>query len=445
MHLVITFLYLSIYSFLYSEELFVKLIESHPQTQALKTQVQSKYYEAEHEGVYPDPKFGIAFRNYPYRGRLELKDNQVDTPGMTGIEYGISQEIPYPTRLPKTKLLKVYEYQELQVQYELEVNAFISELLKALVEYKTSENVIKLFESYAKLTESIQKTSSNEYLTGKKQLGSISKAHIDKLQAQEFILDWDSKRLASFNKLNYYAINPYPSLESILEFHYIPFLEKLEKTLENHNTLSDIPILKQAELSLKKAQIKKELGELEHSPDFEVFFSYMTRRRPPYMLSNGPVSTLKGNWELMDYNEFRGPLFSFGATVRVPVWSLGKTKDLNLANEFSKKSAEFNLQKLKKYIETETQSTKGELKNLSKRIQFMEETHVQALNQNLISIKSNYQTGKANLSDVLFAQLEILNLKIEIETTKAKRLQTLISLLETYGMFIHSIYKGERK
>lgn len=444
MRLYIILFYSTICFSVYSEELFLQLIEAHPQTQALKTQVQSKYYESEHEGVYPDPKFGIAFRNYPYRGRLELKDNQVDTPGMTGIEYGISQEIPYPTRLPKTKLLKVYEYQELQTQYELEVNTFISELLKALVDYKTSENVIQLFESYAKLTESIQKTSSNEYLTGKKQLGSITKVHIDKLQAQESILDWDSKRLSSLNKIHYYATNPKPNVESILEFPYIPFLEKLEKTLENSNTLSDIPILKQAELSLKKAQVKKELGELEHLPDFEVFFSYMTRRRPSYMLSNGAVSTLKGSWELMDYNEFRGPLFSFGATVRVPVWSLGKTKDLNLANEFSKKSAELNLQKLKKYIETETQSTKGELRNLSKRIQFMEKTHIQALNQNFISIKSNYQTGKASLSDVLLAQLEILNLQIEIEILKAKRFQVLISLLETYGIFT-SIYKGDTK
>lgn len=424
-------------------EIFKKLIEEHPQIKAIQSEVYSKYYEAQHEGVYPDPKLGVAFRNYPYTGRFELQDNRPNTPGMTGIEYGISQEIPYFSKLPKTKQLKFLEYQQAKIFYEIEFNTLSVELLKNLIEFQSSENIIQLLNSYLKILESIQKTSQAEYLTGKKQLGSISKIHIDKLSTKESILEWNFKKTSSLSKLQYFSIEPNLELEEILKFPYIHFLENLEKELEKQDTLSDIPVLQEAELALKKAHIEKELGKLEHLPETEVFLSYMKRNRPSYMFSNGIVSTLKGNWEIMDYNEFRGDLFSFGVNIRIPVWSIGKIKDLNLSNEFKTKKAEFDLIKIKKLFQSQVQSEKAELESLSKQILFMEKEHMQSLIQNLNSLKSNYQTSKAGFTEVLFAQGEILNLKIQIENFKARKLQKLASLLGTYGIYSKIILQGK--
>lgn len=418
-----------------AHEIFQKLFLKHPQTQAIQAEISSKYYEAEHEGVYPDPKISFAFRNYPYTGNLELKDNRPDTPGMTGIEYGISQEILYPSRLPKAKQLKFLEYRLAQIQYEIETNTLSAEVFKSIIEYKSAENIIKILESYSKLLESIQKTSNAEYVVGKKQLGSISKTHIEKLNIQESILEWNSKKLSNLSKLKYFSIEPEIQEKDFLNLSYIAILDDLEKELEKSNTLDEIPILKQAQLILKKSQIKKELGEIEHFPDAEVFLSYMKRKRPEYMLSNGRISTLKGNWEIMDYNEFRGDLFSFGVNLKVPVWSLSKIKDLNQSNEFNKKKAELELQKLTRLVKSQVQAQRIELETLHKQIHFMEKEHLQSLLQNLSSYKSNYQTGKVSFVEVLLTQAEIFNLKVQIENLKARRLTVLVSLLETLGIY----------
>lgn len=431
-------------SVLCSDELFLKLIQNHPQTKALKTEIQAKYHEAVHEGIFPDPKIGMAFRSYPYTGKWKFQDNEPDTPGMTGIEYGISQEIPYPLRLSKSRQLKFLEYRESQIQYEIESNTLIAEFLKTLNDFKTAENVIQILESYSKLAESIQKTSSAEYIVGKKQLGNISKAHISKVEVLESVLEWNSKKAQSLSKLKYFVNEPELRLENLLEFSYVSFLERFEKNLGKLNTLSDNPILKQSELLIKKAQIQKDLGEIEHLPDTEVFFSYMKRRRPAYMLSNGAVSTLKGNWDIMDYNEFRGDLFSIGVNVKIPVWSLGKIKDLNTALSYKKKRTELELEKVTKLLQAQIEAERVEIESLSRRIQFMEKEHMQSLNQNLNSLKANYQTGKTSFVEILMAQVEVLNLKLQIETLKARKFQTLISLLESFGIYSQSILKGEK-
>lgn len=430
-------------SILSNDKLFQNLVLSHPQIKAAQAELQSKYHEAEHEGVFPDPKLGIAFRNYPYTRRLEFRDNQPDTPGMTGIEYGMSQEIPYIKRLSKAKQLKFLEYKESQIKYESEINTLSAEFLKVLNDFKTAEKILQILDSYYRLAESVEKTSSVEYTVGKRQLGNISKAHISKIEILESILEWNTKKAQVLSKLKYFTSEPEVKIESILEFSYIPFLENLEKRLGKLNTLKENPILKQAEVILKKSQIQKDLGELEHLPDAEVFFSYMKRKRPAYMWSDGAVSTLKGSWEIMDYNEYRGDLFSLGVNLKIPLWSLGKIKDLNLASEYRKKKAELDLEKLTKLLQVQIEGEKTELENLSKRIQFMEKEHIQSLNQNLNSMKANYQIGKASFVDVLWAQIEIFNLKIQIETLKARKLQVLISLLEGYGTFSSIFTQGD--
>ncbi|MDX1957235.1 MAG: transporter, partial [Leptospiraceae bacterium] len=75
----------------YSEELDMvlnNLIETHPEIQSIKSELKSKRANAEHDTTYPDPKIGVAFRNYPTRS-YSLNDRAYDTPSMTGIEYSI--------------------------------------------------------------------------------------------------------------------------------------------------------------------------------------------------------------------------------------------------------------------------------------------------------------------------------------------------------------------
>ncbi|EOQ95980.1 hypothetical protein LEP1GSC195_2419 [Leptospira wolbachii serovar Codice str. CDC] len=79
------------------------LLGSHPELLVKYLESKEKHHRSEHADVYPDPKFGFAYRSYPYRGDVTRERSRPDTPGMTGNEYSISQEIPFPGKLDLEK------------------------------------------------------------------------------------------------------------------------------------------------------------------------------------------------------------------------------------------------------------------------------------------------------------------------------------------------------
>ena len=55
---------------IYPQEVDIQLenlISLHPEIKSLDAELNSKRANAGHETTYPDPKIGVAFRNYPTR------------------------------------------------------------------------------------------------------------------------------------------------------------------------------------------------------------------------------------------------------------------------------------------------------------------------------------------------------------------------------------------
>lgn len=404
----------------------------------MKSWTRSKEANAKHSDTYPDPKFGFAFRSYPYTGSFRPIDGKPDTPGMTGMEYSVSQEIPFPGRLSKEREVKRWEAEEYRFSFIKETNRFYADLFAILIQIKSAEQRLKLLDSAEKLTDSLKKTSGAIYSTGKKEFSSTGKSHIDKILNQEKKVDLEGKLNSLQAGLDYYLI---PEKIERKELSIIPF-EKilLEKETiyreKNEWNLEKFPKLQQANANLIKTIEEEKLGELTHYPDTEVFFSYMKRRRPFYMVDTGPIASLNGNWEVMDYNEFRGDLFSFGVIIRIPVWSTLKNKDLQMSNRQAKEAIEQEKKKIELAIKSDINIKIAQWKSIEKRIQFMEKEHLNVLNKNLSSMGAGYQTGKTSYAELANTQLEILELKLEIEEWKEKKQLLLISLMELTGDFL---------
>jgi hypothetical protein len=72
----------------------------------------------------------------------------------------------------------------------------------------------------------------------------------------------------------------------------------------------------------------------------------------------------------------------------------------------------------------------------------MEKEHLNMLNQNLNSTLSYYQTGKVKYSEVVLSQIELLNLKLQIEELKAQKDLLLVSVMEMLGDFTNYLEGG---
>jgi outer membrane protein, heavy metal efflux system len=409
----------------------------HPELKALRLQAKGKQADARHSDTYPDPKFGVAFRNYPFTGNFRPIDGKPDTPGMTGIEYSISQEIPYPGRLTREKEVRKWDAQETYFSFLKQTNRFFADLYAILIQIDSLEFRLELLESKEKLIDSLKKTSGAEYMSGKKDFQTSGKTHIERIRTKEQKVEWMGRRKALLSGLDYYVISGKVDIQQIKNLPYMNVLSQKEKNYKQKIdwNLESIPSIKESKANLSKAREEEKLGQITHYPDIEVFFAYMKRRRPFYMLGTGPVATASGNWEIMDYNEFRGDLFSFGATIRIPVWSLSKNKDLQKRNQLYKEASEQNQERLEKSIKAEIQSKIATWESIEERLKFMEKEHLSVLNKNLSSMGALYQTGKIGYTDLATMQLEILDLKLEIEEWKEKKQLLLISLMELTGDF----------
>ncbi len=293
------------------------LISAHPEIQSLNAELNSKRANAGHETTYPDPKIGVAFRNYPTRS-YSFNDRAYDTPSMTGIEYSISQEIPFPGRL--TLQGKVSKLNEMEFSHfsKSRKNQFLLEYLSQLVRVKSSEKKLVLNDLIRKTLDSQKVISASKFATGNSALSKTLKLQVEVTLSQERQIELNRDKQNSLASLTYFKTES-TGLDKILETDIAKYINeknsfiKSEKYTLRQNLIKN-PNYKLASVAVERAKNESKLSSLLHAPDTEIFFAYMRRRNQIVTFDNGPL-----NYQLMDNTEYRGDLFSVGVNVRVPV------------------------------------------------------------------------------------------------------------------------------
>ena len=415
---------------IYSEELEVvidDLINTHPEILSLQSELKSKAASAKHETTYPDPKIGIAFRNYPTRS-YSLNDRAYDTPSMTGIEYSISQEIPFPGRLTlqgKASKLNEIEFSHFSKSRK---NQFVLEYISSLVRLKSSERKILLNDLIRKTLESQKTISSSTYATGNSALSKTLKLQVETTRSQEREIEFIRDKKNALASLEYFKTEN-SDLNKITQTDTGKFLSdkaNLIKTEKQNlkQKLLENPNYKLSSVAIERSKNESKLSSLLHAPDTEVFFAYMKRRNQIITVDNGPL-----NYQIMDNTEYRGDLFSFGVNVRVPVWSFFSSHDLKEKSTENTKSKTFELERNKLFLESNFDKLIATLESIDSQLELYQKRLIPELNKSLSALSSQYGTGKIDLIEVLSAKLELQNSYIsEEELLEKKKLTTLLIL-----------------
>ena len=415
---------------IYSEELDIlieDLITTHPEIQSLQSELKSKAAGANHETTYPDPKIGIAFRNYPTRS-YSLNDRAYDTPSMTGIEYSISQEIPFPGRLTlqgKASKLNEIEFSHFSKSRK---NQFVLEYISGLIRLKSSERKILLNDLIRKTLESQKTISSSTYATGNSALSKTLKLQVEATRSQEREIEFIRDKKNAIASLEYFKTDN-SDLTKIVQADTGKFLSdkgNLIKTEKQNlkQKLLENPNYKLASVAIERSKNESRLSSLLHAPDTEVFFAYMKRRNQIVTVDNGPL-----NYQIMDNTEYRGDLFSFGVNVRVPVWSFFSSHNLKERSVENTKSKTFELERNKLFLESNFDKLLATLESIDSQLELYQKRLIPELNKSLSALSSQYGTGKIDLIEVLSAKLELQKTYIsEEELLEKKKLTTLLIL-----------------
>lgn len=412
------------------------LISSHPEIGSLDSELNSKRANAGHETTYPDPKIGIAFRNYPTRS-YSLSNRAYDTPSMTGIEYSISQEIPFPGKL--TLQGKASKFIEMEFYHfsKSRKNQFLLEYLSQLVRLKSSEKKIILNDLIRKTLESQKVISASTFATGNSALSKTLKLQVEATLSQEREIELTRDKKNSLASLEYFKTES-ANLAKILEADTGKYLSekiKLIKLQKDNLKLSIIenPNYKLSEVAIERAKNESKLASIMHAPDTEIFFAYMKRRNQIVTVDNGPL-----NYQVMDNTEYRGDLFSFGMNVRVPVWSFFSSHELKERASENSKSKAYELEKNKLFLESSFDRLIITLDSLEAQIELHQKRLIPELRKSLAALSSQYASGKTDLIEVLSAKIELEKAHISEEELQEKKAITTLLILELTDNLIQS-------
>ncbi len=413
------------------EEISTKLIIEHPEIRTMESELKSRRSDSEHKSTYPDPKIGIAYRNYPYSKDGRLIDSRPNTPTMTGIEYSISQEIPFPGKLSTEGKIGKLNSIEFEHFTKAQKNKFLKEFYLLLLKLHITENKILWNKSVAQTLASLEKISKSNYSAGKNPYVEVIKNKVNLTMTKDKEIELALTKESLIGSLRYYTDPIQLNSEKLLKVNILDFLTGKQKEVEPKNfeiakkLLPKNPSLLFTEASVQKSKAEEKLAKLAHLPETEIFFAYMKRRDQKFSVDQGPIE-----YRIMDQTEFRGDLMSFGLTMRVPVWSLLTSSALSDREEEKVKASLSETNKKEVELESILRNALALFAGAEKQLKLHDEILIPQLKQAQIAQSAVYQNRKSELSDTLQLKMELYNSHFSREDLLEKKYSSLLTILE---------------
>ncbi|TGK02419.1 TolC family protein [Leptospira selangorensis] len=422
------------------EDILDVLVKEHPESKSLAGLSQAHKSHSDATGILPDPKIGVAFRNYPTRGGYSTSDRALDTPTMTGIELSVSQEFPFPGKLSTEKRISKLMQTESNFAYIAGVNRILGDFFSRLNKYKYSEKKKAINERILTLLGAQKSISENSYSYGENTLSGVLKATVAKTEALEKETEYTTQLKDLKSQLEYYQISDKVSFSDLYSIDLDSFLENKNEELEamivaQTSLIEDSPEYKMQAEEEKRLKEQAKLTKYSLAPQTEVFFSYMKRRSQTFALDQGPL-----NYGLMDTTEYRGDLFSFGMNMRVPVWSALKWNSITGETEHLAEVGKDSVEKTRVQMFSELNRNIAYIKGVSNQIRLVEKRLIPELEKSARAGSFQYTSGKVNVQDTLLAQTEILNTKIRLEDLKERKNESILNTLKLLSF----IYKDNK-
>lgn len=365
------------------KEIIQEALQNNPQIKAVY-----KKYEAAQARVkllysLADPKFEYGYDKI-------YADMDALMRGKTGPmrTYGLSQEIPFPTKLFLRRSAAEKEAQALKQDYEEKKNEIIQKVKEAYYSISLSNKGIQITEDTKILLDGLIKTLSNRYAVGSASQQEVLKAQAEyaKLDNQDILL-FQKKRIAQ-SMLK--ALLSRPQNADLAEPPAINQAKAIavdrEKIFALVKTMR--PELKSAQVEVKKSEINYSLAKQEYLPDF--MFKYQREQR----------ENSAGDWAAM-----------LGVTLPLWFWE----KQAPMVKE-AKKEAE-SMQALYQVLENmalyETEAALAKVETQEKLAKLYETSFLPQAEAAYKATSVGFEAGKSNFLDLLDAERMLLEFKLD--------------------------------
>ena len=375
-------------------------IENNPEIKTLKNKFESYKIKAKKEGVLDEPKFGIGFLNLP---STNFSLREMDE---TMKEFKLMQSLPFFGKLSLREEVATIEARMTEEEYNEKRNEIVSKVKKTYYEFFLIIKSTEITEKNKMLLEEIVRITDAKYSSGSGLQSDVLRAQVELAKMKNELIMLEQKKKTSEARINSLLFREIDTqIGNIEELKNKEFNKDLTE-LQNI-TIENKPVLKLANLMVKKNETVLNLSKKEYLPDFDLGVSYGQRDSK------------------MDGTK-RNDMFSLMLTINLPfLWGKrGYEVDIS---KIEIESAKSNYDSMKNEIFFMIRDLLSEIEKDKRMINLFETGILPVAKQALKTTRANYESNKVDFLALLETQMilykyeiEYLNILVEYEKNLAE-------------------------
>jgi len=362
--------------------LIEKILKQNPQIEVAKYKYEASKARIPQASSLEDPQF-----EYKYDKINASMDAVMEGKTAPMRTFGVSQEIPFPTKLILRSQIAVKESQMAYEEYKEKENEIISQAKSFYAQLAFIYKSISTTKENKAFLEQLAKTATNQYSAGRAKQEDALKAQLEIAKMESELIMLEQRRQVTQAKINV-LLNQELSTElgepELIEAKDYKFnLEDLNKSARNNR-----PELKAFRFALERARKTYLLAKEGYLPDFMVKYERMERDN--------------------NLKEWAGMI---GVSLPIWFWQKQNFNVKEMRKELKAMEAEFKDKE--NMILLEVEEAFSELEALKKLAILYRTTYVPQAEQLLKSSSAGYEANQVDFLSLLDSERMVLEFKLD--------------------------------
>ena len=387
-----------------------------PDLAAAKLRYQAFEAKVPQAGSLPDPMFKATVSNLP------TDTWELDQTPMSGIEFMLTQRIPFPGKLGLKKNAARSLAGRAEKEYESAREFVIGELKRAYYQLYLLEKSIGITQRNRDLLQDFARIASTRYSVGKGLQQDVLKAQVEVAKMTDRLISLEEMRRTVRAKINILLdrspADPLgePQELSLMDMTYS------ERELQNL-TLDYSPALQGMDFLVRAKESSYRLARRYYLPDFTLSASYRVR-------DEVRMDPVRG----VDF-------FSASATVNIPLYFWSKQKKNVQEKKLDWEAAQESYQSMRNQTQLAISRLFYSLEKYKEEVELCSTAILPQARGSLESAKSAYQVDKVDFLTLLNNQTTLYNYEIAYHQALSPYFVIVASLEEMVGRPL--LVKGE--
>ena len=368
------------------DSLVNRALSNNPLIKAAKFKTEMSNSQAAFSGVLPDPQISVGFLNLP-KGSLNLDE----TP-MSGVQFGLSQTIPWPGKLSAISDIAELETEHSQLNLTELQNRITRLVNENYFEYTYWQESYDIVSEYKSVVRNIIDVAQVKYANGQGSFQDVLKAETSEAKLENRLESVKQNQLISLANLSRLTDNE--NVPAAIQGRFSEILINNDSD-DNGSLYSNNPTIAKADVKVGIAEKRIALAKSNYYPNFRVGVDYRIRKEMMMDAINGE------------------DFLSFKVGFNLPLWFSKKQKNQNKAARFALNAAQSEKKAVVNKIENSLFNTRTVLNSLMERINQYDDSILPKGEAAAEAARVAYEVGQVDFNGYLQAHLALMDIQLE--------------------------------